>query len=179
MLWHRPSQWNFPPKDTGIIVQVSVFSLSVHKAHILPNLQDKNTLPHTMWCKGSANSSAFLALTTAINIGAAKNRTRKGKYGQVVLQRLRHFLHHKNKLLFCLPWYSPLFIYQAMCTWQFRKLCTQANTESGLPQWSMFRMKVYAVFTYFPFFSKWRSNRCRALCLCIAWQQPPSQTLLS
>lgn len=177
MLWHQPSQWNFPPKDTAIIARVSVFPLSVHKVSTSKPTGYKHPTSQSLWHKGSANSSGFLALTTAINTRAAKNRTRRGKYGQGVLQRLRHFLHYKNKLLFCLPW-CPLFIYQA-CTWQFRKLCTQANTESGLPQWSMFRMKVYAVFTYFPFFSKWRSNRCWALCLCIAWQQPPSQKLLS
>lgn len=127
---------------------------------VLPNLPDTNTLPHIMWCKenskgGSANNSGFLAPTTAINMGAAKNRTSRGKqYGQGVVQRLRHFLYYKNKFLFCLPQCSPLFTYQAACTWQFRKLCMQASTESGLPQWNMwrFRTKVHAVFTYLPFF---------------------------
>lgn len=112
-----------------------------------------------MWCKenskeGSANSNGFLASTTAINMGVAKNRTSRGKqYGHRVLQRLRHFLHCKNKLLFCLPQCSPLITYQAACTWQFRKLWTQASTEWGLPQWSMWRFKTkVCCFTYSPSF---------------------------
>lgn len=107
-----------------------------------------------MWCKenskgGSANNSGFLAPTTATN------RTSRGKqYGQGVGQRLRHFLHYKNKFLSCLPRCSPLFTYQAACTWQFRKLCTRASTESGLPPWNLwrFRTKVHAIFPYLPFF---------------------------
>lgn len=112
-----------------------------------------------MWCKenskeGSANGNGFLASTTAINMGVAKNRTSRGKqYGHRVLQRLRHFLHCKNKLLFCLPQCSSLITYQAACTWQFRKLWTQASTEWGLPQWSMWRFKTkVCCFTYSPFF---------------------------
>lgn len=140
-----PRQWNFLPKDTAIIV-VGAFPLSMPKI-MLPNLPDTNALLYIMGCKGnnkegSANNSGFLAPTTVTNTEAAETRTSRGKhYGQGVLQRLRHFLHYKNKLLFCLPRCSPLFICQAACTWQFRKLCTWVSTESGLPQWSMWRFR--------------------------------------